>query len=118
MNCLLYPNVCASFEIPILEMDSSFSIGQRQEEVNVNGKFSAHFAGQSAMTKVAKLLDRGRVLDYGRQFTHWILVTHRPEDDSENSRDDWREKIDVDRFFSPAEFPIPYVMPQDIRFTA
>jgi hypothetical protein len=89
MNCLLYPNICASFEIPILEMDSSLSIRQRQEEVNVNGKLSAHFAGQSAMTKVSKLLDRGRVLDYGRQFTHWILAIHRPGDGSENSRDDW-----------------------------
>jgi hypothetical protein len=45
-------------------MDSSLSIGQPKQEANVNGKIPGSFVGQSATTKLAKVLDRGQVVDY------------------------------------------------------
>jgi hypothetical protein len=92
LNCLPCPNVYASLEIPILEMDSPLSIGQQQKELSVSAEGPGDFVGQSTTTKLAKLLDRGRVVDYGGWFSDWILVTARPGDASENSRDDRHQK--------------------------
>jgi hypothetical protein len=64
INYLLCPNVCASFEIPTLEMDSQLPIRRRCKEASVNGKIHGNFVRQSATTKLAKLPDRGRVVDY------------------------------------------------------
>jgi hypothetical protein len=83
-----------------LEINSRFSIGRREKEANVNGKIHGNFVGQSTTMKLAEFQDRGRVLDYVESFPHWILITTRPGDASENSIDDRRRKINAGRFFS------------------
>jgi hypothetical protein len=45
-------------------MDSPLSIERRQKETNANGEIPGNFVGQSAATKLAKLLDRGRVVNH------------------------------------------------------
>jgi hypothetical protein len=111
---LVCPNICASFEIPTLEMDSSSSIGRRYDEATINDNLRGDFVSQSATTKLGELLDRGLIVDYVREFPHWILVTTRSGDASENSTHDRREKIDIDCFLNSAGFLIIDMMPQDI----
>jgi hypothetical protein len=57
-------------------------------------------------------------MDYVGYFPHWNLVTTRSGDYSENSIDDRREQINIDRFFNPAGFPMIDVMPQNLIFSA
>jgi hypothetical protein len=57
-------------------------------------------------------------VDYVKQFPHWILVTVRLGDASENSTGHRGEKIDLGRFLSPAGFRMIDAMPQDITFAS
>jgi hypothetical protein len=60
------------FDIPTFVLHLTFRhwkliphfLSEDEKEADVNGKIPGNFVGQSATTKLAKLLDRGWVMDY------------------------------------------------------